>query len=159
MAPSSIRRTELPGVGIRNEMPTRAGRTVGVLAHHGGGRDLLLYADDDPDRCTETIRLDEDEAIALASILGVEHAEVQPVHHTIGDATVDWVEVRDEWWVNGAAIPPIGEMGVAVVAVIRSGVLHEPSAVDRARLADVLVLVGPTARMDGAVAHLESGPD
>lgn len=50
---------------------TTSGRTVGVVSHRNGRRDLLLYDVDDPDSCLAAIPLTDDEAEALADVLGV----------------------------------------------------------------------------------------
>jgi TrkA domain protein len=44
-----IQETALPGVGLRHDFTTRAGRQLGVVTHRTGRRDLLLYDRDDPD--------------------------------------------------------------------------------------------------------------
>jgi TrkA domain protein len=43
-----IRETALPGVGLRHEFTTRAGRHLGGVSCRTGGRALLLYDPDDP---------------------------------------------------------------------------------------------------------------
>ena len=49
---------------------TSSGRTVGVVSHRNGRRDLVLYDVDDPDACLASIPLTDDEAEALADVLG-----------------------------------------------------------------------------------------
>ena len=65
-----ISETRLPGVGVRHDFTTRAGRRVGVITHRGGQRELLVYAEDDPDACTEILRLEQSETQTLAELLG-----------------------------------------------------------------------------------------
>ena len=65
-----ITETALPGVGLRHDFTTRAGRQLGVVTHRTGRRDLLVYDRDDPDRCQEVIQLTGEEADALADLLG-----------------------------------------------------------------------------------------
>jgi TrkA domain protein len=66
-----IQETALPGVGLRQEFTTSAGRQLGVVSYRTGRRELLLYDPDDPDACREVIRLIPEEADALADLLGV----------------------------------------------------------------------------------------
>ena len=65
-----VEQTPLPGIGVRHDLITSSGRTVGVVSHRNGRRDLLLYDVDDPDACLASIPLTDDEAEALADVLG-----------------------------------------------------------------------------------------
>jgi len=65
-----VEQTPLPGIGVRHDLITAAGRTVGVVTHRNGRRDLVLYDTDDPDACVASIPLTDDEAEALADVLG-----------------------------------------------------------------------------------------
>ncbi|MGH2814647.1 MAG: TrkA C-terminal domain-containing protein [Actinomycetota bacterium] len=48
-----IQETNLPGVGLRHDFTTRAGRQLGVVTHRTGRRDLLVYDREDPDAVLE----------------------------------------------------------------------------------------------------------
>src|SRR6185436_20684207 len=65
-----VEQTPLPGIGVRHDLVTSSGRTVGVVSHRSGRRDLVLYDVDDPDACLASIPLTDDEAEALADVLG-----------------------------------------------------------------------------------------
>ena len=65
-----IQETNLPGVGLRHDFTTRAGRQLGVVTHRTGRRDLLVYDRDDPDACSTLLRLDPDDTRTLAELLG-----------------------------------------------------------------------------------------
>ncbi|MTD15694.1 potassium transporter TrkA [Nakamurella sp. YIM 132087] len=65
-----ISETRLPGVGIRHDFLTEAGRRVGVVSHRNGKRDLVVFSKDDPDSCSAVIGLSGQEADALAEFLG-----------------------------------------------------------------------------------------
>jgi K+:H+ antiporter subunit KhtT len=65
-----VQQTSLPGIGVRHDLVTASGRTVGVVSHRNGRRDLVLYDVDDPDACLASIPLTDDEAWALADVLG-----------------------------------------------------------------------------------------
>ena len=51
-------------------MVTANGRRIGVVSHRNGRRDLVVYDRDDPDACVASVRLNDDEAEALADVLG-----------------------------------------------------------------------------------------
>jgi TrkA domain protein len=65
-----VEQTALPGLGVRHDLVTEAGRRVGVVTHRNGRRDLVLYDREDPDACVASIPLTDDEAEALADFLG-----------------------------------------------------------------------------------------
>jgi TrkA domain protein len=65
-----IERVDLPGIGVRNDVITEGGRRVSVVSHRSGERDLALFDADDPDASTDSIPLTDDEAAALAEVLG-----------------------------------------------------------------------------------------
>ena len=65
-----MEQTQLPGIGVRHDLVTAAGRTIGVVSHRNGRRDLVVYDVDDPDSRLASIPLTDDEAAALADVLG-----------------------------------------------------------------------------------------
>ncbi len=68
-----IEETALPGIGLRHDFMTRAGRRVGVVSHHGGRRELVVYDAADPDACRESITLTAEESDVLSELLGAPH--------------------------------------------------------------------------------------
>ena len=40
----------LPGIGLRFEITTKAGRRIGVVSHRSGLRELVIYDPEDPAR-------------------------------------------------------------------------------------------------------------
>jgi TrkA domain protein len=65
-----IEKVELPGLGTRLDVLTEGGRRIGVVSRRDGQRNLSLFDIDDPDACSESVRLTDDEAAALADVLG-----------------------------------------------------------------------------------------
>ncbi|MFB9234797.1 cation:proton antiporter regulatory subunit [Plantactinospora siamensis] len=65
-----VEQTTLPGIGVRHDVITDSGRRIGVVSHRNGRRDLVLYDQDDPDSCAASVPLTDDEAEALADVLG-----------------------------------------------------------------------------------------
>ena len=51
-------------------LTTVRGRRIGVVSHHSGRRDLVVYRRDDPDSAAESVMLTATEANALAGLLG-----------------------------------------------------------------------------------------
>src|SRR4051812_9604269 len=66
-----IRETSLPGIGVRYDLSTRAGGRLAVVVRRDGRYELGVYDDpDDDDRCRTLLALQDEEADALAGILG-----------------------------------------------------------------------------------------
>ena len=142
-----IQETALPGVGLRHDFTTRAGRQLGVVTHRTGRRDLLVYDRGDPDRCQEVIQLTDEEADALAELLGaarlVEHlASLQQVE----GLAIDWLEIRAGSPYDGGTIGDTqarSRTGVSIVAVLRGDrAIPAPSPQERLAAGDTLVVVG-----------------
>ncbi len=65
-----VERVDLPGIGVRHDVLTESGRRISVVSHRSGERDLALFDLDDPDSSSVSIPLTDDEAAALADVLG-----------------------------------------------------------------------------------------
>ena len=65
-----VEKIELPGIGTRHDVITKKGRRIGVVSHRSGARELALFGVDDPDEAVDSIALTDDEAAALADVLG-----------------------------------------------------------------------------------------
>jgi TrkA domain protein len=142
-----IQETTLPGVGLRHDFTTRAGRQLGVVTHRTGRRDLLVYDRDDPDACQEVIQLTDDEADALAELLGaarlVEHlAGLQRIE----GLAIDWLPIRPGSPYAGRAIADTqarSRTGVSIVAILRGDrTIPAPTPDAGLEPGDTLVVVG-----------------
>jgi TrkA domain protein len=65
-----VEKVDLPGIGTRHDVITKKGRRIGVVSHRSGDRELALFDQHDPDASTDSILLTDDEAEALADVLG-----------------------------------------------------------------------------------------
>jgi TrkA domain protein len=142
-----IQETNLPGVGLRHDFTTKAGRQLGVVTHRTGRRDLLVYDRSDPDACQEVIRLTDDEADALAELLGaarlVEHlAGLQRIE----GLAIDWLPIRPGSPYAGRAIADTqarSRTGTSIVAILRGdGAIPAPTPDAGLEPGDTLVVVG-----------------
>ncbi len=146
-----IQETSLPGVGLRHDFTTRAGRQLGVVTHRTGRRALLVYDRSDPDACQEVIQLTDEEADALAELLGaarlVEH--LAGLTQRVEGLAIDWLPIRGGGPYAGRAIADTqarSRTGVSIVAIVRGdGAIPAPTPDARLEPDDTLVVVG-TAR-------------
>jgi TrkA domain protein len=117
-----IQETPLPGVGLRHQFITRAGRQLGVITRLTGRRDLLVYDRADPDAC-QILQLTDDESDALAELLGADRitdrlGQLQQVE----GLAIDWLPIRPGSPPADGAIADTQartRTGVSIVAVLR----------------------------------------
>jgi TrkA domain protein len=143
-----IQETALPGVGLRHDFTTRAGRQLGVVTHRTGRRDLLLYDRDDPDATQEVIRLTQEEADTLADLLGTARltGRLAELQQRIEGLAIDWLPIRPDSPYAGRDIADTqarSRTGVSIVAVLRGdGAIPAPPPDARLEPGDTLVVVG-----------------
>ncbi|MEQ8717501.1 MAG: cation:proton antiporter regulatory subunit [Acidimicrobiales bacterium] len=143
-----VEETELPGVGTKFDFATEQGGRVGVLVHRGGDREVLHYSKADPDACSVTMRLSEDEAAVMARLLGatVLADHLHKVTHTVSGVRIDWHEVLDVSPLAGRSLGDLAihtRTGVSIVAILRgSETLAAPGAEAVVEVGDTLVAIG-----------------
>ena len=124
-----------------------------MVSHRNGRRDLVLYDPDDPDACQADIPLTDDEAEALADILGASLMLGQ----LAGLLTEQIVIPAGSRYVNKR----LGDTkartrtSASIVAVLRNGeVMVSPEPAFRFAAGDVVVVVGTRQGLDGVTAIL-----
>ncbi len=157
---TDVKETKLPGVGVRHDFETSSGRRVGVIVHHAGHRELLLYDDRDPDVCRETLRIDEHEAHTLAEMLGASQVQesVDSLQQSVEGVTIDWLPVHEDSRFAGRTIGDLGlrrTTGITIIAVIRDGrTIPAPGPRQRLEAGDTAVVIGPPDGIALAFAQL-----
>jgi TrkA domain protein len=71
----AVEQTPLPGIGMRYELPTAAGRRLGVVVHRDGRADVLVYDEEDPDAALVSVSLEPHERSVLSELLAVPPGE------------------------------------------------------------------------------------
>jgi TrkA domain protein len=143
-----IQETNLPGVGLRHDFTTRAGRQLGVVTHRTGRRDLLLYDRDDPDATQEVIRLTQEEADTLADLLGAARltGRLAELQQRIEGLAIDWLPIRPASPYAGRTIADTqarSRTGTSIVAILRGdGAIPAPTPDAGLEPGDTLVVVG-----------------
>lgn len=162
MKPTRVEETLLPGIGLRHDFETAAGRRVGVVSHRDGRRELVVYDARDPDACVAQVRLTSEEADALAEILGAARVieRLAALRQQVEGLVSEEIPIRAGSGYDGR---PLGDTrartrtGASIVAVIRGGeVIASPGPDFRFAAGDVVVVVG-TAPGVAAVADILTG--
>lgn len=65
-----VEKVDLPGIGFRHDVVISNGRRISIVTHRDGSRELALFDAIDPDASTDSVPLSDQEAAALADLLG-----------------------------------------------------------------------------------------
>lgn len=149
-----IEKIELPGIGARFDVVTASGRRVSVVTHRNGERDLAIFDEDDPDASLDSIPLTDQEAAALADVLGgsVMLGQLAGMSEQAAGLYTEHLSITaDSRYVNH----PLGDTkartrtGVSIVAIVRDGDVIASPTPDAILLAgDKLVAVGVRSGLD-----------
>lgn len=143
-----------------------SGRRIGVVSHRSGRRDLVLYDQDDPDACIASLPLTDDEAEALADLLGASLmlGQLAGLRSQAAGLLTEQISIPagSPW-----AHKQLGDTrartrtGASIVAVLRDReVIASPPPAFSFQTGDVVVVVGTREGLDGVAAILaESDPD
>ncbi|GAA4918144.1 cation:proton antiporter regulatory subunit [Nonomuraea thailandensis] len=143
-----VEQTALPGIGLRHDFTTRKGQRVGVVSHRTGRRDLVIYDKEDPDAVCQTVKLNDEEADALAELLGAPRivARLNQLHQQVEGLVSVQLPIPAG---SPYAGRPMGEARVrtrtsaSIVAVVRSGqVFASPGPDFPFNAGDIVVVVG-----------------
>lgn len=158
-----VEQTPLPGIGVRHDLITSSGRTVGVVSHRNGRRDLVLYDVEDPDACLASIPLTDDEAEALADVLSASLmlGQLAGLREQAEGLLTEQVAIS-------AGSPFVGRRlgdtrartltGASIVAVLRDrDVIASPGPSFVFEAGDVVVVVGTRKGLDGVTHILATG--
>lgn len=158
-----VEETALPGIGVRQELVTTSGRRVGVVSYRTGRRELLLYDTDDPDACSEVIPLSDDEANALAEVLGAPRIveRLATLQDQAAGLVTEQVPIEPGSPYDGRTL---GETrartrtGASIVAVLRHGeVVTSPVPDFGFAAGDTVVVVGTREGAAGVAGILANG--
>ncbi len=143
---------------MRHDLVTESGRRLGVVSHRNGRRDLVLYDPDDPDSSQHDIPLTDDEAEALADILGASLmlGQLSGLREQAAGLLTEQILIpAGSWYVNKR----LGDTqartrtGASIVAVLRGGeVIVSPGPTFRFASGDVVVVVGNRRGLDGVAS-------
>jgi K+:H+ antiporter subunit KhtT len=122
---AEVRETKLPGVGVRREFTAHDGTVVGVVEHHDGRSDVVVYDTDDPDVCSSMLHLDATDTRTMARLLGASEISegMREAQAQIEGLVFEWIKVPSTSSFGGTSIQD-GELrtrtGASVVAVLRA---------------------------------------
>jgi K+:H+ antiporter subunit KhtT len=154
-----VERVNLPGIGIQHAITTARGRRVGVVSHHTGRRDLVIFDPDDPDTAVASVALSGEEANALAELLGTARIveRLAELNRQVEGLVTEQITLTEGSPYVGRTLGDTAartRTGASIVAVVRDRqVFASPRPGFRFDAGDVVVVVG-TAEGTSAVASV-----
>lgn len=160
---AEINETRLPGVGSLHAFECRSGERVGVISHHAGRREIVIYDPDDADRVSEAVTMTSDEARVLADLLGGTSVteRLDDLRQEIHGLAIDWLPISPHSPYAGRTIGDTAlrtQTGVSIVALVRDNQpLPAPGPAETLLAHDTAVVVGTAEGIDAAVVLLAAG--
>ena len=103
---AEVTETQLPGVGVRYEFKTGDKDHVGVVHHHSGRREIVVYDRKDPDVARSVLELSADDSRTLSDLLGASHTLQKKLHSALKSGQVK--PVAGEHAIDAALIAKYG---------------------------------------------------
>ncbi len=159
----NVEETNLPGIGKRHDFTARSGRRLGVITHRDGHREVFVYNARDPDSCDTMISLAEEEAEAMADLLGGSSLtrRLEGLHQEIDGLAIDWLKIEAASPVVGKTIAEThmrSRSGASIAAVLRAGQsIAAPGPDVRLEADDTTVVIGSPDAVKRAAAILLVG--
>lgn len=153
---TEIIETPLPGVGVRHDFACASDAHVGVVSHHSGRRDLIVYDRHDPDRVSETVPMSADEARSLGALLGGPNIteRFNELRQQVVGLEIAWLEISPHSSYAGRRLGDSAmrtRTGVSIVALVRGETAIPAPGPDDVMLADdIAVVVGTAEGIDVA---------
>ncbi len=150
----------LPGIGVCQEVGLRNGRRVGIVTRRNGQRELVLY-DEEGDGAADTIAMSDDEANAIAEILGAPQLTVRlaMLQRQADELIVEQLPIPPD---SPFGDRPLGDTqartrtGASIVAILRHGAaLPSPAPDFVLHTGDLVVTVGTQDAVDQVARILD----
>lgn len=150
--------TPLPGIGVKYDLTTREHQHLSVIAHRDGARTVNVYRPDDPDACSQSLRLNPGESAALVDALMPAHHSPNVLHTTDLGLVAERIElsVSSQW--NGRLLGETrirSDTGSSIVAVLRRAeAIPSPAPDFRLAGGDTLIAIGTREGVETAAEIL-----
>jgi len=147
---STIRETNLPGVGRKFQVETANGDRLVIIIHDDGTRELYHFTRKNPDRATSVVTLADSEARQLAGIIGGLTYVPKALHSAevvLDDLLLEWYTIEPGSVCIGKSIRELQvrtASGASIVSII------EPDRIKRINPeADTVLNEGATLILAG----------
>ncbi|HEY9305190.1 MAG TPA: cation:proton antiporter regulatory subunit [Mycobacterium sp.] len=154
-----VKEVLLPSIGVRYEFTSHDGQRIGIVARRSGEFDVVRYAPDDPDQAQPIFHFTDEEAEAVAQILGA--PRITELVREVPGLESGQVHIRPG---SPYADRPLGDThartrtGASIVAIVRNEqVLASPGPSEMLHADDVLIVVGTEDGIAQVVQLVDNG--
>ncbi|WP_036696325.1 cation:proton antiporter regulatory subunit [Paenibacillus taiwanensis] len=160
-----FKETDLPGIGRKYNLRTRSGENLVIVVHHDQRYDLFQMDNEDGDNMLSMLTLDEEEAKALALIMGgISYMPEQEKEREVmlGGLLIEWLRLAPQSLCLGKTIGELNVRhvtGATILAVVEHNktTLINPGAQYKFVEGLTLVVAGERAQVNQLKQLLESG--
>lgn len=158
-----VKEVLLPGVGLRYEFTDHKGDRIGIIARRSGDFEVVVYARDDPDVARPLLQLSDEEAEAVAQILGAPRIAERftELASEIPGLETGQIHILATSPFVGH---PLGDThartrtGASIVAIVRNeAVLASPGPGEMLYARDVLIVIGTQDGIAGVEQIIDKG--
>ncbi|MBC7106754.1 MAG: cation:proton antiporter regulatory subunit [Firmicutes bacterium] len=121
---TTYREVELPGIGRKFQIETRAGDRLVIVVHDDGRREIYYVNCENPEECGPVVTLDDAEARQVAAILGgmaYTPKALESVEMAFDEMVFEWFRVEPEAEAAGKTIGQLQvrkRTGATIIAVV-----------------------------------------
>lgn len=142
-----IRESDLPGIGKKFVVETRAKDKIVVIVHDNGKREVYYFNHEDPEESIPVGSLEDEEARALAGILGgitYKPKALETIDVEIDDLVIEWlrVEPSSSWvgkTIGGLKVRQL--TGASIIAITEKDRKYINPGPDYVFTADAMVVI------------------